>query len=307
MLILITGVPGSGKTLYSIDLIKAYLKEGRPVYADIEGLILEGVQPAPDDWRETPDGSVVVYDECQRRFGSEGARGGRSDKAEIAAMETHRHTGHDIILITQHPNLLHAHVRRLVGRHHHVFRLFGTKTAKVFTHDRLIKVDNRTDLQEADERIWSYPTQNFKHYKSATVHTHKARLPRYVYVGAAVMSALAIAVAFAFSQSALFEPLRGGSQERIENPIIAAVDNRHVPVQVVSEPPRPIAGVPMANSQPELVREVGGCAATWDHCQCYDWDLQPIVMTNRQCRETLGRPIFRPASVTSRKRGEAER
>ena len=39
MITLITAVPGSGKTLLAITLIEAALKDMRPVYTNINGLV----------------------------------------------------------------------------------------------------------------------------------------------------------------------------------------------------------------------------------------------------------------------------
>ncbi|EQD37260.1 Zonular occludens toxin, partial [mine drainage metagenome] len=47
--------------------MKKALDAGRPCYSDIEGLNMPGVLPAPDDWRTTPEGSFIVYDEAQKR------------------------------------------------------------------------------------------------------------------------------------------------------------------------------------------------------------------------------------------------
>ena len=75
MITLITGTPGAGKTLYAVSLLDKYAKENikllqngqepRPLYADIDGLDMEGVEMPPDDWRDTPEGSVIFYDEIQ--------------------------------------------------------------------------------------------------------------------------------------------------------------------------------------------------------------------------------------------------
>ena len=77
MLTLITGVPGSGKSLRAVYELKKALDAGRPCYSDIEGLNMPGVLPAPDDWRTTPEGSFIVYDEAQKRpqFASTGRPG----------------------------------------------------------------------------------------------------------------------------------------------------------------------------------------------------------------------------------------
>lgn len=76
MITLITGTPGSGKTLFAVTKILEYVKqnqklleqgkEPRMIYANIDGLNIDGVEPAPVDWRDTPDGSVIFYDEIQQ-------------------------------------------------------------------------------------------------------------------------------------------------------------------------------------------------------------------------------------------------
>ncbi|WP_100097333.1 zonular occludens toxin domain-containing protein [Xanthomonas campestris] len=68
MIYLVTGMPGNGKTLYAVEFIKKAVEKGRKVYTDIKGLTLAGIEPAPDDWRTLPDGSLVVYDEAHKRF-----------------------------------------------------------------------------------------------------------------------------------------------------------------------------------------------------------------------------------------------
>lgn len=64
---LITAPPGTGKTLLLIKMIFEYLKEGRRVYSNIDQLKIEEVLPFPHngDWRDFPDGSVVIIDEAQ--------------------------------------------------------------------------------------------------------------------------------------------------------------------------------------------------------------------------------------------------
>ena len=77
MITLITGTPGSGKTLRAMYLIKEALAQGRAVYTDIDGVSLDGVTTVEmdHDWRDTPEGSLVVYDEVQRRWPSTGKPG----------------------------------------------------------------------------------------------------------------------------------------------------------------------------------------------------------------------------------------
>ena len=110
MITLITAVPGSGKTLLAVGLIVDYIAEGRHVFHNIAGLQVDKfsrpdlIHDAPTDWRDTPHGSVVIYDECQQpHLYPATAQRGAVDDERLTAMETHRHSGHDLIFITQAP------------------------------------------------------------------------------------------------------------------------------------------------------------------------------------------------------------
>lgn len=124
MIKLITGTPGSGKTLFAVSEILEEAKKGRTIYCDIDGLRIDGVMPIADDldWRDTPEGSLVVYDEAQQNDIFKAGRGALSDNQIVKDLEIHRHTGHDIIFITQSPIFMHNHIRQLVGEHMHLHR-----------------------------------------------------------------------------------------------------------------------------------------------------------------------------------------
>ena len=70
MAILITAPVGTGKTLKCMEIIFAYLNEGREVYTNIIGLKITGVRLVestfyyPFDWRDLPIGAVLVWDEA---------------------------------------------------------------------------------------------------------------------------------------------------------------------------------------------------------------------------------------------------
>lgn len=70
MAILITAPLGTGKTLYTIELMFEYLNQGRPVYSNIVGLKVVGVinvdstSQNPFDWRDLPNDAVLFFDEA---------------------------------------------------------------------------------------------------------------------------------------------------------------------------------------------------------------------------------------------------
>lgn len=129
MIVLITGAPGSGKTLYAVSRLLQESFKGRVAYVNnVRDLILphevlsgEGDPPPPDSdvfhWFDgrVPNGAVVVIDEAQRVFRPRSATS--AVPQHVARLETHRHQGLDFVIITQHPQLIDVNVRRLVGRH----------------------------------------------------------------------------------------------------------------------------------------------------------------------------------------------
>jgi len=175
----VTGIPGHGKTLLTLVRVKELAeREGRPVFFNgIKGLKLDWQELPARDWSEVPANGIMVIDEAQKVFPI------RQRSSEVppwvAGLETHRHLGVDIWLITQHPTLIDNHVRKLVDRHLHVVRAWGTHYATVF--------DFRTGIQDNPEKSkrkdgvgreqWRYPKAAFEWYESSEKHTVKTRIP----------------------------------------------------------------------------------------------------------------------------------
>lgn len=182
MIYLLIGTPGSGKTLSAMELMEKWGKENpqRRIYAaNIEGLTLPGVLPLDDEgvlsWHQQCDkDSLVVVDEAQRYWRA--SRGGDPSQA-IIEMETHRHDGIDIVLMTQHPTFIHANIRKLVNVHIHL--VAHTKSSALRWEWR----ECHDDVQETSLRMsgefkeWKYPAHLYPFYKSATMHTKRAKRP----------------------------------------------------------------------------------------------------------------------------------
>lgn len=296
MITLITAVPGSGKTLYAVSLIQGFLNEGRPVYQNIDGLQVDAFDnnhllfDAPDDWRETPDGSVVIYDECQQAhlYPATGERGKVLD-SRLTALETHRHTGHDLFFITQAPTFVHHHVRKLVGCHVHFYR--GSGATSVARYEWSHTCDNPNDRQEqrrADFSIFRFDKKLFDKYKSSTVHTHKLKIPKkLVFIAIMTLSIFAFA-AVMFSQGGIF----GG------NATGAAVAEGQWPAAAL---PVSDSGTPYGYlaTTPEVV-PVGGCISSEKTCRCYTKDLVPLDLPVTQCRALVRSPLPMTAKITDK-------
>lgn len=192
MLFLHTGVPGHGKTLFTIDFVEKFKTNqkdddgnalpDRPVfYHNIDELQLDwNYFDNPEKWYELPENAIIVIDECQEFFPVRGAKDTVPEKC--SRFERHRHKGWDIFLITQHPKLIDVHVRRLTGKHRHIERKLGLQKATIYTNDKYFDPDNFHDKAAAQKTPWSYPKKHFKSYKSATQHTVKREIPKWLYL-----------------------------------------------------------------------------------------------------------------------------
>lgn len=193
MLTLITATPGSGKTLKALSIIFDFLNDGRNVWTNIDGIKISGVRTFkhdhvdPFDWRKLDDGSVVIYDEAQKHpaFAKKDMlKKYPKDRAEEIAdiawdLDYHRHNGYDIVLITQSPKLLNQQTLDFVGEHLHLRRTFGAKQATIFHFpEHKLNPNTKSVRDEAiNKETFVFPKHLFKFYKSATVHTHKTKIP----------------------------------------------------------------------------------------------------------------------------------
>jgi hypothetical protein len=195
-----TGLPGAGKTLFTLDRIeKLRRKTGRPVFYSgipINKDKLPDWQPIDaEKWYEAPPEAIVVIDEAQRVFRPRAA-GSKVPEYE-AQLETHRHGGIDLVLMTQGPKLVSSHVRDLVGCHYHSVRQFGLQRATVHKWAECkVNVQSRSDSIKTQ---YAYNKEVYGWYKSAEAHTVKAAIPLKVWLLGALLVGLPLfAVAFYF-------------------------------------------------------------------------------------------------------------
>lgn len=176
---LITAPLGTGKTLKTIEIIFEYLNQGRLVYTNIIGLKIPGVISInsnindPLDWRDLPDGCVIIIDEAHEHpalserdllknlkidyYETELKRLADIDapKTQIAELEKlyskvlkrrkeeildiglsmsmHRQFGTEIIFITQNPTKLNKDALSNVTIHYVMRRKFGMEAATIWT------------------------------------------------------------------------------------------------------------------------------------------------------------------------------
>lgn len=194
---LITGVPGNGKTLRAVWYMQQAVKAGETVFAcNINGVAIEGVETwdDPTEWEKLAPGSILVVDEAQRFFRA--AAG--AAPAYIQAMETIRHVGVRLILLTQSPALIHPNIRALVGLHEHLVRQGGKQLATVYRRSRVMdNVRSEKALLAEDHESWAFPRECYDLYKSAEVHTVKHTLSSKAKRGIVLGTVAALLVGYA--------------------------------------------------------------------------------------------------------------
>lgn len=174
MITLITGAPGTGKTSALVDMLESLGKDRQVYVHGIPDLTIAHVQlDKPEEWMSlVPDGSVIVIDEVQNVWRPAGS--GQKIPEHISALETHRHKGLDFYIMTQAPNLVHANVRALVGRHIHL-RDLGILGRHWYEWPEC--ADNCRNAWRAApiKHRYKLPKRIFDKYKSSSLHVKPIR------------------------------------------------------------------------------------------------------------------------------------
>jgi len=310
MITLLTGLPGNGKTLYALSFVKEWAeRENRPVfYSGISGLTLDWTEIDPEKWFECPTGSIVIIDECQRVFRPRSL--GRDVPEYVSKLETHRHQGIDLVFITQHPLLADSQIRRLVGCHKHLIRVFGTQAATIHEwascKDTCDKTSGRSD---SIKTRWKYDKKVYEYYKSAELHTVKKNIPLRVYFLFLTPFIIAAAVWYMYTfTKEKSEPLKVQTQSltssnntnNFSNVEHASYKNAKEDARqyVYQETPR-VHGLPHTApkydhlTKPTIVPVVSMCIDQYRECKCYSQQYTPIAMPREMCRDIMKNGIFR--------------
>lgn len=207
---LITGVPGSGKTLKAVwDHLRPYVghvdvnvndkgEEVRvpsKVYTNINSLqieheLIEGggtwtlIDAKKNEWSYSGNpmglrnwhnwakpGAKIFFDEFQKFWPPR--PNGAAVPPDMQALDTHRHMGVDFVVITQNCNNVDRHLLGLVDRHIHVRRVANMPLAVCYEWDHASRSLNYKNSMSKSP--WRYPVKAYKLYKSAELHTKQRR------------------------------------------------------------------------------------------------------------------------------------
>jgi zona occludens toxin len=326
MIYLITGAPGSGKTLYAVSTLVQSLLSEKLVHEGVElqrrlvvdnvpnlvlphdlmapGKLVEGtVQPADGDglwnWHKwCKPGDVIFVDEVQRHWRT---RGMGTKLAECVAMlETHRHFGVDFVIVTQNPMLLDSNVRRLVGRHQHIRRLLGMQKAAIYDWDTCCTGLNLKSATATS--YFSYPKSAYALYKSSELHTkQRQKIPAWVAIPVLGL------VGAAFIAPQAYSTITGAASGKGVTKTVTTT------VTPATNPPGQLATLPAAVAVGAIVPEsvavvelptVAGCIVVRDRCGCMDEQGAPVVVDKAFCEDKAGagrsKPVEFPDSPVAR-------
>jgi len=341
MITLITGTPGAGKTALAVSML---MEEAgaRPIFVSgIPELKIDHQQtppveewtvetPTPEDPNYTrptftfPPNSIIVIDEAQNVYRPRAATS--KVPPYVAAFETHRHTGVDFWLITQHPGLIDGNVRKLVGRHVHIR---NTPLGRyLFEWPEAQDPESSSARQIAARRKYKLPKRAFDQYKSASLHVkHRFRIPGAVYLLGASVAFLGFAGYYMYGR---YRDVVAPSPYAApgQTPALAAPGQTPSPV-VPGQHPGQQQGKPILTpdeyvqlhkprlaglahtaavydgvTAPKRVPVPAACLATSTRCRCFTQDATPYQIDDDMCRQLVAGGLFLPFDPEGQREGQ---
>lgn len=207
-LVLITGKKGSGKSHFATKQIK-YIVDNfpdHPVYADVAGLNIAGVQPSPDDWQTLLDkndvaNATIFYDEAQLLAWADNSNTKISSDERIKNMTMIRHANLNIVIMTQHPTFIHPVLRHLVDVHYHISHPFKDGKPKVFEFaGAMSTIDDKGAYQTHAVETFTHKLDKetsalYKSVEDGATHDQKKKIPkRIIYMGIFIAVLFLVAV-----------------------------------------------------------------------------------------------------------------
>lgn len=286
MLYLITGLMGASKTLNAIKFIHEEKQfQGRPVYYFRIRNLNDEMFPAwteiqkedIEKWRDYPDGSVFLIDECDHAFPQRSAK--QEVPEYIRELKETRTRGMDWVFVTQHPSQMDVFVRRNIGHHIHIERLFGTERSKWYEWGKYVDPEDRRNRSAAKTKIVKFDKKYYNAYKSAEYHTHAKTIP-YKYL---ILPVVFLIAAFAFAG---FKFLGWGADDSVQqfSPVDSVVDASRSSASFLTPTPRqsePLTAEQYIADRTPRIADIPWSAPVYDDVykvesyprpQCFVWE-----------------------------------
>ncbi|OAM29032.1 zonular occludens toxin family protein [Eikenella longinqua] len=276
-----------------------------------------------ETWHQwAPDGSILVIDEAQRVFRPRPA--GAKVPDYIQALETHRHKGIDIFVLTQHPRLIDVHLRSLIGEHRNISRtMLGLR--RVSYWQRCANPEARADVAEAKNSIFLPKKSVFGMYKSASEHTKlKGSVSAWVYALPVIIVIVGYLMSYVWaSYQRKIHPEQAQAQQveqyqqqpqnypQQANGQYPATGSYAEQPATVQQPPdnnlKSEDWQPAIDGQPWTAPIYNGhnrniqtmpypvaCIQSDSGCTCYTEQATPVAVPDTQCRSYVENGIYNP-------------
>jgi len=307
MITIIDGNPGAGKTQFALQLlIKKSDKENRPVYYNgVPELNIDDWTEFDlgDQWHTLPDGAIILIDESQRIFPQRTAGSVKPD--HVSALETHRHKGHDLFLVTQCGTLLDVQCRKLCGSYYHLKRAVGTGKVSITEYAEFARHNDYHERQKAlGTRIWTHDKKIWKLYKSATIHTHKAKIPLKLFFLPLAFFAFSYAAYSAYDRWTGESPHLQQTKAAIDNPAgskseVTTGDLTPIQQRVIEKEQYFAQYVPRIKDQPDTAPVYDGLKTIQSYprlqclkslnsgCSCYTQQATKVYISREACEKII--------------------
>lgn len=325
-IVLLTGTPGTGKTLKLVSMMRTDPmfqpdENGvtRKIFTNIKGLKIPHVhvitdaknQPASTDEQlsfhdmykwialEENHGSIVIIDEAQDVWPARTS--GSKIPENVSWLNTHRHLGVDIFVLTQNPKNLDINLRGLVKKHWHIaMNKLGMRTLLEWKYC----ADNPIQqAKNAFASLYKLDDKAYDLYTSAEVHTeNKVKRSKWVYVLPVVLVLVPVFLGLSYymlksyghqqdaglsaQAGAASAPLEGGAPVNASSPVQGGNLTAEMFVPTLAEKPesKPIYnGVRQVKTYERIAACVSGGKTG---CTCYSDQATPLKeVTQEMCRK----------------------
>ena len=312
--VLITGQPGAGKTLYAIA--EFAVGKSKVFQRGIPGCTLPKCDPTSwatptdldhrDAWTVPEPGTTWLVDEAREVYPPKSATQEPPDYYQLHKI---RHTGCAIVILAQHPNDIDARVRRLVGRHIHVIDNFGTNECVIHEWNHVHDPDQR---QDSVSKRWKHPKAVYRLYRSSAQHRKQPAVPlrlravKYLWMAVAVCVVAGPAWLYFSLTGGPKDKGRGGMESLVASPgglrsaLSSSGDKKPAMTTaeyVASFTPR-VADLPHTAPRYDEVTKVAhaprpaACVSMKGECRCYTQQATRMVVSEAACLQIVERGWF---------------
>ncbi len=312
---LTTGANGAGKTLFTLKEVRERsLKESRPVFHNGRFKLTADFgwqQIEFKDWQSCPDGAIFLIDECHNDMPVR--KSGADVPDHIKMLAEHRARGFDFYLITQHPANIDSFVRRIVGSpgwHRHLKNFKGSPlVSKVEWAAVNLNCEKPGSGDSGTVEMVTRPTEVYKWYESATLHTAQRKLPKqlWIFLGCmALIPFLAYGAWQTIGRSSLKKTEQGADGAAAVQPLGVSPGASGAgggpavltPAQYVAAYSPRIPDLPHtapvydAVTQPVQAPYPAACVASATRCNCYSQQATRLHVSDFLCRELVKTGFF---------------